>query len=139
MNAEYEEEHKQWQLGRKYIEELYQLRNAIIHGNDQSKRTWGWSNFEHLIIGAYVYPLVVKLLLEKSGYYTLSDSDKIACRSIDIILAKKNWHERPTETDNHTNWQEAISEARQKHTTDMIVEYMKEIELSDDVGGSSGG
>lgn len=72
----------QWQLGRKWIQELYDLRSAVVHGADLSARQWGWHPFEHLLIGAYVYPLAVKTLLEKEGHYTLSNTDRIAWQLI---------------------------------------------------------
>jgi len=122
----YENEQKQWQLGRKFIEELHQLRSAIVHGEDRDKRKWGWSNFEHLVIGAYVYPLAVKLLLQTGGHYKLTDNDEIACRSIDIILAKTKWHERPSQTANHTNWQECISEANHRFLSGIIAQSLEE-------------
>ncbi|GEM_PF-3910304 len=126
LRTGYESEHKQWQLGRKFIEELHQLRSAIVHGEDRTKRTWGWNNFEHLIIGAYVYPIAVKLLLEKAGHYTLSESDQIVCRSIDIILSKTNWADPVNEQSNHSIWQEGLSEAGHEFRSKKIARLLEE-------------
>ncbi|OGQ48141.1 MAG: hypothetical protein A3H42_00700 [Deltaproteobacteria bacterium RIFCSPLOWO2_02_FULL_46_8] len=90
-DKEKEAREKQWQLGRKFIQELHRLRSNYIHGNDVSKQSWGWSPDEHLVMGAFIFPLAVKLLLEKVELYSLTNEDKKACKAIDIILAKTDW------------------------------------------------
>lgn len=101
----------EWQLGRKWVQELYDLRSTNVHGVDKNKRSWGWSPFEHLVMSAFIYPLAVKLLLQEEGHYILVDKDKIACMAIDIILSKTNWFEPPSKNENQTQWQKCISEA----------------------------
>lgn len=100
-----------WQLGRKWIQELYDLRSAIVHGTDLAVRQWGWLPFEHLLIGAFVYPLAVKVLLEKEKHYKLSDVDKQKCTAIDLILAGNDWCRPVSERSNQSNWQKAMSDA----------------------------
>lgn len=112
LDPSYQDAQKQWQLSKKFIQELHQLRSKIVHGEDRTKRTWGWNNFEHLVIGAYIYPLAVKLLLGKTGHHSLFEHDQIAYRSIDIILAETNWSEPPSKNGNQTQWQKCISQAR---------------------------
>lgn len=108
-------EHKgldsEWQLGRKWIQELYNLRNEAVHGGDLSKRKWGWSPFEHLVMAAFVFPLAVKILLSKENKYKLTEVDKQLCTSIDLLLATKNWNVCSNPQDNNTNWEKVISEA----------------------------
>src|SRR3989338_863442 len=90
-NKEKEARERQWQLGRKFIQELHRRRSKYIHGNDVSKKSWGWSPDEHLVMGAFIFPLAVKLLLEKVELYSLTNEDRKACKAIDIILAKTDW------------------------------------------------
>lgn len=101
----------QWQLGRKWIQELYDLRSDVVHGADLSRRQWGWHPFEHLLIGSFVYHLAVKILLEKEGHYKLSDGDKQNCMTIDLILAGNDWCKPVSERNNQSNWQKAVSDA----------------------------
>ncbi|PIR21049.1 MAG: hypothetical protein COV45_02655 [Deltaproteobacteria bacterium CG11_big_fil_rev_8_21_14_0_20_47_16] len=109
----------QWQLGRKWIQELYDLRSSVVHGSDLSARQWGWHPFEHLLIGAFVYPLAVKILLKNVGRYTLSNKDKLDCMAIDFILASNDWCKPVNERSNQSNWQKAVSDAMwQSHSMD---------------------
>ena len=73
-----------WWVHRKWIEELYDVRSKVVHKGSHASRPWGWSLFEHLVMAAQVFPLIVKLLLEKEGHYALSDEDRVRCLAVDI-------------------------------------------------------
>lgn len=42
-------------------------------------------------MAAHVFPLTVKLLLEKEGHYALTDDDRAACLATDLLLVEKQW------------------------------------------------
>ncbi len=65
--------------------------SAVAHGEWRASRTWGWSPFEHLVMAAFVFPLVVKLGLAHEGHYALSRDDDIRCRAIDGLLSLPKW------------------------------------------------
>jgi len=44
-------------------------------------------------MAAHVFPLTVKLLLEREGHSTLTDDDRIRCLAVDKILASPRWFE----------------------------------------------
>jgi len=121
----------QWQLGRKWIQELYDLRSAVVHGSDLTRRKWGWTSFEHLVIGAFVYPLTVKILISKKGHYVLTDRDKQLSMAIDQILSTNHWGDRVDENSNHTNWQEAIMEAGHKYRSIILAELLKDVDFEE--------
>ena len=125
-DAGMEEENKTWQLGRKFIQELYDLRSAIVHGDDRNKRSWGWNIFEHLLMGAYIYPLATKLLLQEEKHYVLTDRDKIACKAIDILLSKTDWPDDVDEQNNHSIWQEGVSEAGHEFRSEKLAKLLEE-------------
>ena len=75
------------------MEELYDLRSKSVHKGAVVGRSWGWTPFEHLIMAAWVFPLVVKLLLGRDGHYLLSDDDKCHCLAVDKLLAATHWGE----------------------------------------------
>lgn len=74
---------------RKWIEELYDLRNSYAH--PKNRRGLGWAPLEHLVMAAFVFPLLVKLLLERKGHYHLTPEDAAKCRAVDKLLALPGW------------------------------------------------
>ena len=56
------------------MRDFYRLRNDYAHGKRISGRPRIWIPQEHLLLGAYSFPLLVKILLEDE-YYRLSEDD----------------------------------------------------------------
>jgi len=67
---------------RLWIDDLYKLRNAHAHGAQAPPSDGIWDTGEHLLLGAYAFPLLVKSLLREEGFYTLTDNDQ---QSIDLF------------------------------------------------------
>jgi hypothetical protein len=74
-----------------WIKELHNLRSKLIHAEPITNRTWGWSPSEHLIIGTFIYPLIIKLTLQKAGAYTMTYEDEGNCFAIDKLLVENKW------------------------------------------------
>ncbi len=87
----------------------YSLRNDITHGNDWRSKEWRWSIREHCVFAAWLYPLLVKLILSEHGEYTLTDHDTGALSSVDAILASDNWSQ---------DWQSAIVDEQKRLCTE---------------------
>lgn len=115
-----------WFLHRKWVQELYHLRNDFTHGNDPARRSWGWSVPEHLVMASFVFPLLVKVLLAAKSKYSLTQQDAIdpsapvtdflrhstepdviRLEVIDRLLDEKNWQDQGG---NHTRWSKVIQE-----------------------------
>jgi hypothetical protein len=108
-----------WFVHRKWAEELYHLRNAYVHGESTSGRTWGWLRLEHLVVAAFTFPLAVKLGLREEGHYELTRDDEARCTALDPLLARTGWGE--IETPNATVWQARLMEASRKLALDRAV------------------
>lgn len=119
---EYVEAQKQSLVHVKWIEEFHHLRSRVVHGEEISSRSWGWSKPEHLLMGAFVFPLLVKMMLSNECHYGLTDLDKIKCRSIDSLLSKCEWHKSSSSRLNSTVWQETISDVSRHHTIQKAVD-----------------
>jgi hypothetical protein len=112
LEAKYADEQKAWPVHRKWVQELYHLRNAYIHGLDVKSRTWGWNPLEHLIMGAFAFPLLVKVLLAQEGSYKISEDDEGSLIAIDKLLAVTGWGQMVGSHSNATGWQEAMRETK---------------------------
>jgi hypothetical protein len=108
IEQKYEAAQKAWPVHRKWAEEFYHLRNDYTHGNDPGARTWGWHPLEHLVMGAFLFPLLAKLLLSKEGHYSLITEDEGALQAVDKLLVTNGWAQRVGSHSNATGWQETL-------------------------------
>jgi hypothetical protein len=97
---------------KQWLCELYQIRNDQAHHKPKTNRL-KWLPYEHLVMGAFMFPLLVKLLLaaEKDSKgkdrYQLTWDDKAACDAIDTLLVKDAWFEQDKSNDSEDCWHEA--------------------------------
>lgn len=97
-----------WWAHRKWMEELYDFRSKVVHEGHHDCRPWGWQIGEHLVMAAHVFPLTVKLILEKEGHYAPTDEDRAACLATDLLLVEKQWVEDRDGQKRGHSWQEVI-------------------------------
>jgi len=90
--------------------EFYKLRNDYVHGNDLNRRPWVWTEDEHLLFACFIYPLAIKVVLNKKGLYSFSKDDCYRLAAIDYLLNDNGWFERGTENDT-IKWQELFTKA----------------------------
>jgi hypothetical protein len=112
LHPKFEADQKAWPVHRKWVEELYHLRSHYIHGGDVNARTWGWHPLEHLVMGAFAFPLLVKLLLTAESHYKLTEDDEGSLRAIDKLLAGRDWGKMVGSHSNATGWQKTLMDAR---------------------------
>jgi hypothetical protein len=132
IDQKYAVDQRGWPLHRKWAEELYHLRNAYIHGKSIESRSWGWTPLEHLIMGAFVFPLAVKLMLTADGHYKTVDDDEVRLRSIDELLAATGWGRRTGSNSNATMWRKILFDTKQDIVlSQAFYEAEKELKLRD--------
>jgi hypothetical protein len=83
-------EQKKWPVHRKWMKELYEARSAAAHRGRRSEFSQNWSEWQHLVIAAFAYPLIVKLRLAENGFYSPSDRELGAYEALDLLL-DSNW------------------------------------------------
>ena len=64
-------------------------------------------------MAAYVFPLAVKLLLEREGHYALTDTDRGGCLAVDKLLACAQWVEDEAGRESQESWTSIRSKAIQ--------------------------
>lgn len=80
-----------WHVHGLLIHELYDIRNGLAHKGFCDTAELAWFPYEHLAMGAFLFPLLVKLLLARRGRYELTWDDKGACDAVDPLLAAPVW------------------------------------------------
>jgi Protein of unknown function (DUF2934) len=116
-----------WWVHRKWMEELYDVRNSVVHEGQHAAYSWGWALHEHLVMAAFVFPVAVKLLLAKEGHYTPTSEDDAQCKAIDQLLGITGWDE-DSETDNDGRaWHKIVSSAKWDQDLEKrMAEFLKE-------------
>jgi hypothetical protein len=72
---------------RTWLDDLYNLRGNAGHGYPVTKlRKAPWSQREHLMAGAFVYPLALKCKLREAGHYELTSQDAVDIVGLDLLL-----------------------------------------------------
>ena len=112
IDKKYEAAQKAWPVSRKWAQEFYHLRNEYAHGGTVTWRTWGWYPLEHLVMAAFVFPLLVKVRLTLEGHYVLTEDDEGKLRAIDKLLTVRDWGQRVGSHSNATAWQETLRKSK---------------------------
>lgn len=112
LDPRHKKEQRSWRVHRKWMEEMYHLRNSYAHGDSIISRKWGWLPQEHLVIAALVFPLALKLLLLAEGHYAITRQDEVMCAALDGLLGQSGWREPAEAGRNYTRWEEVLMNAR---------------------------
>lgn len=69
-----------------WMREFYILRGAFSHGRRDVSMPLAWSVQEHLAAAAFVFPLLVKVLLSHSGHHSLTRQDQAKVEAFENII-----------------------------------------------------
>jgi len=69
-----------------WAREFYELRGEYAHGRLTTNRQHAWEPFEHLLISAIAFPLLVKSLLSKASVYEFTDDDRAQVDAFESLL-----------------------------------------------------
>lgn len=70
-----------------WLKSLYVLRGNAGHGYPVAKLKGAtWDQHEHLLAGAFVFPLALKCKLQQAGFYKLTSQDVVDIVGLDLLL-----------------------------------------------------
>lgn len=73
-----------------WLKGLYVLRGNAGHGYPVTKlKSATWEQHEHLLAGAFVYPLALKCKLQQAGFYKLTAQDVVHIVGLDLLLESR--------------------------------------------------
>lgn len=78
-----------------WLKQVYKLRGNVAHGKPADWQPNDWTQQEHHVAGAFIYPLVLKCLLAKHGLYSLSEEDVAWVLGLDGLLLDRPFYEVP--------------------------------------------
>ena len=82
-----------------WLKHIYRLRGNVAHGKPAHWQPNEWMQQEHLLAGAFVYPLVLKCLLAQHGLYSLMLEDVAWTLGLERLLGDRPFFEESPEPD----------------------------------------
>ena len=89
-----------------WLNHLYRLRGNLAHGKPEYWVPNDWNQQDHLVVGAFIYPLVLKCLLAAHGLYSLKDEDVARVIGMEALLGDKPFYAA------RTGWEESELDVR---------------------------
>jgi len=124
-----------------WIRDFFRLRGNLAHGKIQSlyQPVWGLRN--HLLLGSFVFPLVLKLVLRAAGAYGLSLTDQEAIDMFEEQACHDHFAPVADRNDSRSHpWNRVREEAvHRRLERSLAAELSRHFKESDDVSGSEGG
>lgn len=81
-----------------WLQQIYALRGNAAHGKPAHCAPQQWSLPEHLVAGAFIYPLVLKCLLAQHKLYSLNEEDVAWTLGLERLLSDRPFFEVPPES-----------------------------------------
>ena len=81
-----------------WLQQIYTLRGNVAHGKPAHWAPQQWSQHEHLVAGAFIYPLALKCLLMQHKLYSLGEEDVAWTLGLENLLADRPFFEVPPES-----------------------------------------
>lgn len=106
-------------IRRVWLEDAYRLRSQFGHGRIVPSRYRSvWSEREHLLLSAVIFPLYVKAVLEQEGLYALTEEDQAinsafeALATLSPFVERKETNEDKVEDVDDPSWSTIIAQAQ---------------------------
>lgn len=88
-----------------WLQKLYAFRGNLAHGKPPPVHG-AWTQDEHLMAGAFVFPLVLKCLLASKGVYQLTLEDVADVLGLETLLGSKPFFPAKQDDEDESKWRE---------------------------------
>jgi len=98
-----------------WLREFTRLRNCFAHGNYSNTGPLVWTLSEHLLLSAYVFPLLLKLNLDSFDHQSTYRLNRLCWNQLElfeVLLAESNYHAPSVQDPGATRLGSIIREAR---------------------------
>lgn len=85
-----------------WLQQIYALRGNVAHGKPAHWAPRQWMQQEHLVAGAFIYPLVLKCLLAQHRLYALNEEDVAWALGLEGLLGDRPFFEVPSKGENES-------------------------------------
>jgi hypothetical protein len=97
-----------------WLRDLYRHRGASAHGRRESRHRALWTPSEHLLLGAFAFPLLAKILLARGGHYSLTAHDQTDLQVFEELACADHFQPRAEDDTRPHPWSQ-IRDGAQSH------------------------
>lgn len=122
-------------LRNKWVREFYRVRGDFAHGRLNVQQPLVWTFSEHLLLATLAFPLVIKSLLSKSGFYELSDDDAAQIACFEQLADTPQFLETPSNPTRHgdSHWGRLLEQHREDQFSAKLRERFRDEDDSSSV------
>jgi len=122
-----------------WIRDLFTYRGNLAHGRQETGHSAIWSLREHQLLGAYVFPRLLKLLLAGRGLYTLSDRDQDEIDALEQLARIPDLFAAPSDQQNSldSSWVRVYGNCMSRRTMERILERHPDIAADHDTAAAA--
>ncbi len=92
-----------------WIRDLFRTRGSLAHGHSPTKYPSVWPIAEHLLLGAFAFPLLAKMKLTRSGLYKFSERDQVSIKALER-LACADLFRSPNDEEQTWPWRKILAD-----------------------------
>lgn len=108
-----------------WLREFIQVRHDTTHAVPLAEKKWAWDVGEHVIMAAFVFPLIVKCFLASQDLYELTDADRDRLGVVDRLLCLDDWGREKISAE--SNWSKEFREAKWEKRKPQAVELLRKL------------
>jgi hypothetical protein len=128
-DPKFQSDQASWPLHRKWMKELYEARSSKAHRGPKPEFSSNFEPEKHLVIAAFVFPVVIKLKLADAGLYILSSDEIASCEVLDELI-DSDWG---TGFENPPQWPRILDQAQASRSLRaVIIKALQEVNIKDD-------
>jgi hypothetical protein len=109
-----------------WIRDFFRLRGNMAHGKITSRSPQAWLTRAHLLLGSYVFPLLVKTMLQQEKIYRMGENDQFHIDVFEQLACEDLFNSNLQRGDEYA-WNKVIAEKRRKQRIENAVKHWESI------------
>ncbi len=110
-----------------WIRDFFRLRGNMAHGKITSRSPQVWLTPVHLLLGSYVFPLLVKIMLQQEKIYQMGENDQFDIDVFEPLASEELFNSNHKRGDEYV-WNKVIDEKRREQRVKNAVKYWESIQ-----------
>lgn len=116
-----------------WMRDLFRSRNDLAHGKSSASYPASWAVDEHLLLGSFLYPRVVKVILATKEKYELTEHDLASIDAFERLACEDLFVEPPDDGDGmpgQWSWNRVMKEIDSERLNMKVVAYLEGLDPS---------
>ena len=111
-----------------WIRDFFRLRGNLAHGKLDSRYSSSWSLRDHLLLGSFVFPLLLKSVLGKEGLYLPTEEDKFKIDLFEPLACEEHFVPLVNSSDSETHpWNQVLERIREESNHRRLTAFIERL------------